>query len=91
MASHTFTRHVDAIEIVEWAPDGMRIASGSQDKSVKVWNARDGSDVYTYRGHIMDDNSIVFGVAWSPDGTRIASGSNVTTVQVWSAQDLRAG
>ncbi len=69
---------------IAWSPDSKRIASGSDDKTVQVWNASDGSTVYTYRGHSESVNA----VAWSPDGARIASGSQTGslfehTVQVW--------
>jgi len=69
------------VDAVVWSPDGKRIASGSVDKTVQVWDAADGSHVYTYRGH----SNRVWSVAWSSDGKRIASGSNDATVQVWDA------
>jgi len=71
--------HSDWVIDVAWSPDNKRIASASADKTVQVWNARDGRHIYTYPGH--DD--FVYAVAWSPDGTRIASGSSDGTAQVW--------
>ena len=64
-----------------WSPDGTRLASGG-NKVVQVWNASDGGNVYTYRGH----SGFVQAVAWSPNGTTIASGGHDTTVQVWQAE-----
>jgi len=69
------------VEAVTWSPDGRRIALGSNDKTVQVWNAAGGGDVYTYGGH----SNPVYAVAWSPDGKHIASGSEDETVQVWRA------
>jgi WD40 repeat protein len=69
------------VTAVAWSPDGTRIASGSADKTVQVWDAADGGHVFTYWGH----SDVVSALAWSPDGTRIASGSDDHTVQVWVA------
>ncbi len=68
-----------SVNAVAWSPDSKRIASGSRDQTVQVWDAADGGNVYTYRGH----SAWVTAVAWSPDGKRIASGSRDQTVQVW--------
>ena len=52
---------------VAWSPDSKRVASGAHD--VRVWNALDGSPIFTYTRHTAS----VYALAWSPDGTRIAS------------------
>jgi eukaryotic-like serine/threonine-protein kinase len=76
----TYRGHSRIVSAVAWSPDGTRIASGSADGTVQVWNAHDGSQPFIYRGHRHD----VDAVAWSPDGSRIASGS-WDEVQVWQA------
>ena len=80
---YVYGGHSDVVTSVAWSPDGSRIASASDDKTVQVWNASDGSNVYIYRGH----SDVVTSVAWSPDGSRIASAGNDDTVQVWNASD----
>jgi len=64
--------HTDNVNAVAFSPDGTRIASGSNDDDVRVWDATDGGNEYVYTGHTDG----VRAVAFSPDGTRIASGSN---------------
>src|SRR5262249_44419680 len=68
---------------VSWSPDSKRIVSASVDKTVQVWDAADGGNVYTYGGHSDGVNT----VAWSPDGKRIVSGGKDETVQAWDATD----
>lgn len=75
----TYRGHTGLVHSVAWSPNGQRIASGSDDFTVQVWNAADGGDVFTYRGHAASVNA----VSWSPDGRYIASGSDDETVQVW--------
>ena len=47
---HTLPGHSDAVSSVALSPDGRRIASGSQDKTVKIWNAETGAEVSKHGG-----------------------------------------
>ena len=63
------------------------IVSGSEDKTLIVWDATGGSKKLTLKGH----ESIVSSVAYSPDGHEIVSGSRgddnaAAAVRVWDAK-----
>jgi WD40 repeat protein len=69
---------------VAWSPDSRWLASGSNDRSVRVWDADTGQERRRLDGHTDDVNSM----SWSPDGRWLASGSDDQTVRVW---DLDSG
>lgn len=73
----------DNIYALAWSPDGTKIASGAEDKTVQVWNALTGETYYIYTHH----TNMVDGLSWSPNGKYIASGSYDGTAQVWEAAD----
>jgi WD40 repeat protein len=54
--------------------------SGSDDATVRVWDAASGAELLVLRGHEGD----VWAAGYSPDGARIVSGSGAT-VRVWDA------
>ena len=71
--------HSHVVRSVSFSPDGTRIVSGPDDKTVKVWDAVTGAHLQTLEGH----SDKVKSVSFSPDGTRIVSGSDDGTVKVW--------
>ncbi len=60
--------HSDNVFTVAWSPGGTSIASGSRDKTVRIWNANTGEDSRTYRGHA----SYLLSVAWCRYGPHLA-------------------
>jgi WD40 repeat protein len=69
----------DRVCSVAYSPDGQFIASGSNDKTVKLWDAASGRLIRTFEGH----EDWGYSVAYSPDGRFIASGSKDATVKIW--------
>ena len=60
---------------------GRRLATVSNDKTLKIWDATTGEVVLTLRGQTQD----LTGLACSPDGRRLASVSQDRTVKIWNA------
>ncbi|KAI9034767.1 WD40 repeat domain-containing protein, partial [Aspergillus affinis] len=78
----TLKGHSSAVQAVAFSPDGQTIASGSNDKTIKLWNAATGEQRQTLEGH----SDSVRAVAFSPDGRTIASGSYDGTIKLWNAE-----
>jgi len=84
----TLRGHEGVVSSVTFSQDGRRIVSGSGgwdntiiggDNTLKVWDANNGSELMTLRGHEGGVNSVAF----SPDGKRIVSGSGDRNLKVW--------
>ncbi|KAG6326569.1 hypothetical protein ID866_12520, partial [Astraeus odoratus] len=68
---------------VAFSPDGKRIASGSLDNTICLWDAETGSQLGSpLQGHTGGVNSVAF----SPDGKRIVSGSDDNTICLLDAE-----
>jgi WD40 repeat protein len=74
--------HERWVSSVAFSPDGKRLASGSEDRTVRVWDVESGAELFRLEGHRDGVN----GVAFSPDGCRLASASRDKLVWVWDVQ-----
>ncbi|KAH8891530.1 hypothetical protein GQ53DRAFT_865268 [Thozetella sp. PMI_491] len=75
----TLWGHNNWVTTVAFSPSGKLVASGSDDRTVKIWDAVTGKVKKTLRDHSRG----VKAVAFSPNGKLLASGSTDKTVKIW--------
>jgi len=83
----TLTEHTDNVSSVAVSPDGAVILSGSDDCSVRVWDARSSTAMSSL---LLRHTSLVSSIAVSSDGRLVASGSRDQKVRLWDLQTGRA-
>ena len=79
---YTLQGHKDFISRIAWSPDGQSLASGSFDRTLKLWDTDRGELRQTLEGHTLNIHS----VAWSPNGRLLASGSWDKTIKLWDVE-----
>jgi WD40 repeat protein len=71
--------HTDAVLEVNFSPDGQLLASASRDKTIKVWQVKDGKLIKTFQ-----DKNWISSLSFSPNGQLIAAACADKTVKIWS-------
>jgi WD40 repeat protein len=81
--------HIGKVYSLSFSPDNQILASGSLDKTIKIWDVNTGKKINTLKGH----DGKVYSVNFSPVsvaspqgiGQILASGSLDTTIKLWNA------
>jgi hypothetical protein len=70
------------VNAVAFSPDGRRVVSGSDDGTLRLWDAATGAAL---GAPLEGPRHWVKAVAFSPDGRHIVSGSADRTLRLWDA------
>ncbi|KAJ6015115.1 hypothetical protein N7540_009706 [Penicillium herquei] len=76
----TLEGHSDGVCTIAFSPDGNTIATGSNDKTIKIWDATTGECKETLHGH----SGKVKNLAFTLDGEMIVSSAYDGTIKLWN-------
>ena len=76
-----YSDHTGVVNAIEFNPNGLYLASTSYDKTLKIWDLRKGSCLYTLTGHSGATSAINF----SNDGEYFSSGAMDSLVILWKS------
>lgn len=74
--------HKDVIQAIAISPNGNTLATGSADKTIKLWNLPTGELLQTLTGH----TGVIWSLNFTPDGKTLASGGGDSTIRLWNVQ-----
>jgi WD40 repeat protein len=81
----TLRGHTDSVSCLAFHPRSDRVATGSGDRTVRLWHLPDGKLLQTLKGHKQS----VTGVAISPDGRVVAGAGRDRSAWLWRLPDAR--
>ncbi|KAL8647548.1 MAG: hypothetical protein Q9210_005494, partial [Variospora velana] len=82
----TLTGHLAGISTLAWSPDGRTLASGSDDKSIRLWDVVTGKP---YPLPLLGHHNYIYSIAFSPKGNMLVSGSYDEAVFLWDVRAAR--
>ena len=82
---HTLKGHNDGVISVSWSKNGSWLASASDDRNIKLWDANNGTLIATL-GEGIGHSAGVLDVQWSPNQTQLVSGSRDFKIRLWDVE-----
>ena len=79
----TLSGHALEVSSISFNHDSTRLASGSGDKTIKIWDGNATGTGATPLATLSGHTERVTSVDYNHDGTRLASGSDDFTVKIW--------
>jgi WD40 repeat protein len=82
--------HSDSIRAISFSPDGRLLASGSEDRTIKIWHLATGREIQTIAAHDMAVSAVAFSpippnpLIQGSEGGILASGSVDRTIKIWN-------
>src|SRR5262249_14408818 len=70
--------HAEMVESVAFSPDGKRLASGSWDGDIRLWDPATGEELRVIKGHGASVSAVLF----LAGGTTLASGGSGQTIRL---------
>jgi WD40 repeat protein len=80
-----FAGHTNTVKTLAVSPNGRRVLSAGDDRTICLWDLHDGREHRRLTGHKGDVN----GVAFIPDGRHAVSGGRDQTIRLWDLDDGR--
>ncbi len=78
----TLTEHTESVTSLAFSPDGKTLASGSHDKTIRLWDVDTGTSLKV----LTDHEDAVTAITFSPDGITLVSGSRDGTIRLWNVK-----
>ncbi|MBD2155090.1 serine/threonine-protein kinase [Leptolyngbya sp. FACHB-16] len=82
--------HTGPVTAIAISPDGLLLASGSTDRSIKLWHLESGTLMHTWSGRSLrfqaGHTEAIATLAFSADGCTLISGSEDCTLRWWDLE-----